>query len=223
METVPQKILKHPSVKRHAKRQRKLPEHLLLDRSLHHAAMLKLENNMKRGRPDITHFVLLELLGSPLNKHGSLQVFIHTRNDYVIKINPKARLPKNYNRFIGLIEQLFQQQKVPIEGKSLLVLEQKTLPQLLAEIEPDYVLGLSTHGNPKTIETTISGLSSKQNPVVIVGGFAHNHFSKTTEQLVDEMVCVDCEMLETWIIASRLIYEYERSISLPTKRLKRQR
>ena len=93
LETVPEKLWRHSSVKRDAKRQKKLPKQLLLDRSLHHAAMLKLKNKLKRGRPDITHFVLLEALGSPLNKQGSLQVFIHTCNDYVIRVNPKIRLP----------------------------------------------------------------------------------------------------------------------------------
>ncbi len=223
LETVPQKIWNHSSVKRHAKRQRKPPKHLLLDRSLHHAGMLKLKNNLKRGRPDITHFVLLEALGSPLNKEGRLQVLIHTCSDYVIRINPEARLPKNYNRFVGLIEQLFQQQKVPLEGKPLLSIEQKTLPQLVAEIKPDYVLSFSTQGEPKTIETAVFGLQKKQNPAVMVGGFAHGHFSETTLQLANETVCVDHEMLETWAITSRLIYEYERSLSIPNKRLNCQR
>jgi rRNA small subunit pseudouridine methyltransferase Nep1 len=223
LETIPQKIWNHPSVKRHAKHQKKLPKQLLLDRSLHHAAMLKLKDHLKRGRPDITHFVLLEALGSPLNKEGRLQVFIHTCNDYVIKVNPKTRLPKNYNRFVGLIEQLFQQQKVPLEGKPLLCLEQKSLPQLVSEIKPDYVLCFSKKGEPKSIENVVSTLQKNQNTSVIVGGFAHGHFSETTLQLVDETVCVDQEMLETWIITSRIIYEYERFLSLPTKRLNCQR
>lgn len=223
LETIPKKIWNHPSVKRHVNRQKKLPEQLLLDRSLHHAAMLKLENNLKRGRPDITHFVLLEALGSPLNKAGSLRVFIHTCKDYVITVNVEARLPKNYNRFVGLIEQLFQQQKVPVEGKPLLTLEQKTLSQLIREIKPDYILGFSKKGVPKTMENAVLELGPKQNPAVIVGGFAHDHFSKTTSHLLDETVCVDYEMLETWTITSRIIYEYERFLSLPTKRLNCQR
>jgi rRNA small subunit pseudouridine methyltransferase Nep1 len=223
LETVPQKIWNHPSVKHHAKRQKKHPKQLLLDRSLHHAAMLKLKNNLKRGRPDITHFVLLEALGSPLNREGKLQVFVHTTKDYVISVNPKARLPRNFNRFNGLIEQLFQQQKVPLDGKPLLSLEKKTLPQLVSEIKPDYVLGFSKKGKPKTFETAISGLHKKQKPAIIIGGFAHGHFSETTVQLFNEKVCVDREMLETWTITSRLIYECERSFGIPTKRLNCQR
>jgi rRNA small subunit pseudouridine methyltransferase Nep1 len=219
IETVPETLWSHPAVRRHSKRQRKPPKQLLLDRSLHHAAMRRLDDDLKRGRPDITHFALLEALGSPLNREGLLQTYVHTNKDYTITVNPSARLPRNYNRFIGLIEQLFQKQKVPIEGETLLRLEPKTLQQLLAEAKPDYILAFSREGKPKTIQDAVSGLKSKQKPAVIVGGFPHGHFSETTTKLADEIVCVDSEMLEAWTMISRAIYEYEQTLSLPLKRL----
>jgi len=219
IETVPETLWSHPAVRRHSKRQRKPPKQLLLDRSLHHAAMRRLDDDLKRGRPDITHFALLEALGSPLNREGLLQTYVHTNKDYTITVNPSARLPRNYNRFIGLIEQLFQQQKVPSDGETLLRLEPKTLQQLLAEAKPDYVLAFSREGKPKTIQDAVSVLDSKQRPAVIVGGFPHGHFSETTTKLADEVVCVDSEMLEAWTMTSRAIYEYEQTLSLPLKRL----
>jgi rRNA small subunit pseudouridine methyltransferase Nep1 len=190
-----------------------------MDRSLHHSAMRRLDDNLKRGRPDITHFALLEALGSPLNKERLLQTYVHTNKDYVITVNPSTRLPRNYSRFIGLMEQLFQQQKVPTTGETLLRLEHKTLQQLLAETKADYVLAFSREGKPRTIQDAVSGLEPKQRPAVIVGGFPHGHFSEATTKLADEVVCVDSEMLEAWTVASRAIYEYERAVSLPTKRL----
>ena len=220
LETIPMNLWSHPSVRRHSKRQRKPPKQLLLDRSLHHAAMKRLDNNLKRGRPDITHFALLEALGSPLNKEGLLQVYIHTNKDYLITVNPTARLPRNYSRFIGLMEQLFQQGKVPSDGKPLLSIEHKTLQQLLTKTKTDYILALSRKGKPKTIQDAVSILKPKKSPAVIVGGFPHGHFSTTTAKLFDEIVCVDSEMLETWTITSRVTYEYERILSIPTKRLK---
>jgi rRNA small subunit pseudouridine methyltransferase Nep1 len=219
LETVPKDLWSHPAVRRHAKRQGKPPAHLLLDRTLHHSAMRRLAENEKRGRPDITHFALLETLGSPLNKEGHLQTYIHTNNDYVITVNPNTRLPRNYNRFIGLMEQLYQLGKVPSEGETLLKLEHKTLQNLLTETGADYVIFFSREGSPKTLEDVISNLSAKQRPVVVVGGFPHGHFTKTTTQLADEIVCVDSQMLEAWTLTSRIIYEYERAISLPKKRI----
>ena len=219
LETVPKDLWSHPAVKRHSKRQTKPPKHLLLDRSLHHSAMRKLGENEKRGRPDITHFALLEALGSPLNKEGLLQVYVHTNQDYTITVNPKARLPRNYNRFIGLIEQLFQLGKVPSEGEALLKLENKTLQKLLNDAEADYVTVFSREGSPKTLQEAVSSLQAKRRPAVIIGGFPHGHFSKSTLQLADEVVSVDPEMLEAWTLTSRVIYEYERATSLPKKRI----
>jgi rRNA small subunit pseudouridine methyltransferase Nep1 len=219
LETVPKDLWSHPTVRRHSKRQRKPPEKLLLDRSLHHSAMRRLDDNEKRGRPDIIHFALLEALGSPLNKEGLLKVYVHTNKDYVLTVDPSTRLPRNYNRFIGLMEQLFQLGKVPSEGEALLKLEHKTLQQLLTETEADYILAFSRAGKQKTLQDAVSSLQSKRRPAVIVGGFPHGHFSETAVKLADEVVCVDSEMLEAWTVTSRVIYEYERSLLVPMRRL----
>ena len=182
--------------------------------------MKKLKESDKRGRPDIVHFALLEALGSPLNKERLLQVYVHTLNDYVIRVNPEARLPRNYNRFVGLLEQLFGLGRVPSRGEPLLKLERKGLPQLLDEIETDYVMAFSRNGSPNTLEKAVFKLLDKERPAVIIGGFPRGHFSETTIKLASEVVSIDPEMLETWTLTSRVVYEYERAISLHEKRLK---
>ncbi len=219
LETVPQSLWDHPTVRRHAKKRGKSARLILLDRSYHHGAMKKLDGALKRGRPDIVHFTLLEALGSPLNKTGGLQVYVHTVNDQVITVNSKARLPKNYNRFLGLMEQLFELGKVPPSGNSLLQFEHKTLSQLFHETNPTHVMAFSRTGIPSVLEEAVSRLSKSDRPAVIIGGFPQGHFSETTQKLMEEVICIDPEMLEAWTVASRIIYEYERSVSLPKKRL----
>jgi rRNA small subunit pseudouridine methyltransferase Nep1 len=219
IETVPQSLWEQPTVRRHAKKRGKPARFILLDRSYHHGSMKKLDGNLKRGRPDIVHFTLLEALGSPLNKTGELQVYVHTVNDQVITVNSKARLPKNYNRFLGLMEQLFEVGKVPPSGNVLLQLEHKTLLQLFNETEPTHVMGFSRTGIPSVLEEAVSRLSKSDRPAVIIGGFPKGHFSETTHKLMEEVICIDPEMLEAWTVASRIIYEYECSVSLPEKRL----
>ena len=221
LETIPKKLWEYPAVKRYSKKHRKPPQLIILDRSYHHAAMKTLSKSDKRGRPDIIHFVLLEALGSPLNKERLLQVYVHTLNNYVIKAEPETRLPRNYSRFIGLMEQLFEFGRAPPNGKALLELESKTLSQLLSEINPTRVVAFSTAGTPQTIEEVMSRLSNEEKPVVIIGGFPHGHFSAITLQLVDKLVRIDSEMLEACTVTSRVIYEYERAISLSMKRIKR--
>ncbi len=221
LETIPRQLWNHPAVQKYSKLRRKHPQFLLLDRSFHHSAMKTLKQNMKRGRPDIAHFALLEALGSPLNKESLLQTHVHTINNYVIAMNPQTRLPRNYSRFLGLMEQLFEAGRVPPKGTALLILEHRTLPQLIHELKPSYVLAFSRIGTRKTLEETILTLSSEKRPAVLVGGFPHGHFTKQTLKLADEVVCIDPEMLETWTVVARVIYEYERALSIPNRRLEK--
>ncbi len=220
LETVPQELWKHPAVERHAERRGKPPRSTILDRSYHHAAMKTLKGGEKRGRPDIVHFSLLEALGSPLNREGLLRIFIHTVDDYVITVAPETRLPRNYNRFIGLMEQLFESGRVPPKGRALLTLERKTLQELIDTIKPGYVIAFSRIGEPRTLEEALLRISNKGDLAAVIGGFPAGHFAEATIKLADEVVCIDPEMLEAWTVTSRLIYEYERSINLPEKRLK---
>ncbi len=74
-------------------------------------------------------------------------------------------------------------------------------------------------GQPQTLETCISSLSHEVKPAVLVGGFPQGHFSKTTLKLANKVVSIDPEMLETWTVVSRVIYEFERAFSLPKQRI----
>jgi rRNA small subunit pseudouridine methyltransferase Nep1 len=221
LETVPERLWTHRSVQRYAKLRQKPLQFILLDRSYHHAVMRRLEQSEKRGRPDIVHFALLEALGSPLNKEGLLQVYVHTNGDYVIKVDPATRLPRNYNRFVSLIEQLFEDKKLPPKSteKALLTIKRQTLSQLIRETKHSYVLAFSRIGKPCTLEEAVSRISGENDPVVIVGGFPHGHFSEATLRLANDVVSIDPEMLETWTVTSRIIYDFERTVSLPKKRL----
>jgi len=219
LETVPRNLWRHPVIERHSKRRGKPPKHLVLDKSYHHAAMKTLKDGEKLGRPDIVHFSLLEALGSPLNREGLLRVYVHTVSDYSISVDPEVRLPRNYDRFIGLIEQLFEFGQVPVEGTPLLILEERTLPHLVGSIKPTYVIAFSRKGKPSTLEDAVSRLKRQENLAAIIGGFPAGHFTDATTDLADEIICIDCEMLEAWTVASRLVYEYERAISLPKKRI----
>jgi len=220
LETIPKQLWNHPAVQKYAKQRHKHPRFIVLDRSYHHKAMKTLVHAEKRGRPDIVHFALLEALGSPLNKERLLTVYVHTINDYMITVNSEIRLPKNCNRFAGLIEQLFEVKRIPLETeRPLLTLKKQTLPQLIRAIRPSYVLALSRMGKPKTLEATASKLVSEKRPAVFVGGFPKGHVSGTTAKLADEIVCIDKETLETWTVVSRVVYEFERALFLPEKRL----
>lgn len=220
LEPIPKQLWKHPLIRRYAQKREKNPRFLLLDRSYHHAAMKTLPEAEKRGRPDIVHFSLLELLGSPLCKEGLLQVYVHTINDSAISVSKETRLPRNYNRFVGLIEQLLEAKQIPPKGSPLLTLAESTpFPQLMEKLEPDYIVTFSRKGIAETLEETVSKFAEKRNPVAVVGGFPHGTLSETITKLTTSVVAIDREMLEAWTVAARIVYEYERQIGLPLRRL----
>ncbi len=219
LEMVPKSIWDDPAIQRDVKRRGKSPSKILLDRSYHHSAMIKLKNSGKRGRPDIVHFTLLEALGSPLNKEGFLQTYVHTIDDHVIDVDPQARLPRNYNRFVGLMEQLFELGKIPPTGKPLMMIRKQSIAQLLTELKPTYTIAFTRLGKLMQLDEAVAKLVKEEKPIAIVGGFPRGHFAGELLKLVDETVCFDPEMLDTWTVTSRLINEYEKAIGLPAKRL----
>jgi len=219
LERVPKPLWSHPSVVKKARKEGKGPGSILLDRTYHHRAMLKLERRGKRGRPDIVHFSLLEALGTPLNKEGLLKTHVHTIDDHIINLDREVRLPRNYDRFVGLMEQLYELGELPPKGPALLRLGRGTFRELIKEIKPSHVIAFSRVGEPKTLQEVFSSLRTGGELMVAVGAFPRGHFSKTVLDIADEVVSIDVEGLEAWTVTSRIIYEYEKALGLPEKRL----
>ena len=212
LETVPLGIQHHPSVRRNAKRRGKKPTETLLDRSLHHAAMMGLPKGHKRGRLDIVHFCLLEALGTPLNREGNLRIWVHTIGDCAIEVAPEARLPRDCTRFKSLMEQLFLEGRVPPEGgKPLLSLSRMGLPALMERIGATRTVALTSHRRPTTLEKVCRRLAEEENPAVFIGAYPFGPMEEETLSLADESVSIYPEVLEAWVVTSRLIYEFERA------------
>jgi len=226
LQIVPPEIQSHTQIKRYAERREKKPDEVLLDRAFHHAAMQKLARKgyripvEKMGRPDIVHNVLLQIIETPLNWEGMLRVFVHTQDDYVISINPKVRLPKNYVRFVGLIEQLFAQKRVPEKGEPLMQLEKSTLQKLVRNTHPSNVLGFSILGKSTLMRNAAERTCKLENPLVFVGGFPRGHFGSGTRSLLNEICSVDHASLDAWVVASRFVYDFEWSIGITQNRIK---
>jgi rRNA small subunit pseudouridine methyltransferase Nep1 len=213
IELVPNEIEGHSSVRKCAERKKKHPHQLILDQSYHHSAILRLgKSGVGRGRPDIVHFSLLLALGSPLNSDNQLNCFVHTHDDYVITIEPRARLPRNTDRFTALIEQLYQDFVVPSSGPPLMKLRKESLKDLMSKVSPDAAVALTTLGSPKPMESIAAGLHEAKRPVLIVGGFPVGHFSDQTMKLATGRFRIDRRRLEAWTIVGRALYDYEKAI-----------
>jgi rRNA small subunit pseudouridine methyltransferase Nep1 len=204
----------------------KNPAEVLLDRSFHHTAMQRLARRQfplpveKMGRPDIVHNTLLQILETPLNWENQLRAFVHTQDDYVISINPKIRLPKNYIRFIGLIEQLFAEKQVPKSGDALMKIEKGTVQSLIARVRPSQVIGFSILGRPTLMRKVAEDVGKISDPLVFIGGFPRGHFSDETRGALNSMSKIDRESLDAWVVAGRFVYDYEWAIGVAPNRIK---
>jgi rRNA small subunit pseudouridine methyltransferase Nep1 len=215
IELVPNEITGHKAVLNSARRKKKDPSRLILDQSYHHSAILRLRGSgVGRGRPDIAHFSLLIALGSPLNAEHGLRCYVHTRDDQVITVDPRARLPRNTDRFASLLEQLFEESRIPTSGPPLMSLGRETLPKLLDEISSDTVIALTTRGSPKAMDEVVADLAKAQKPVALVGGFPVGHFSRQTTDESSAKYRIDRRRLDAWTVVGRAIYDYENVIGL---------
>ena len=201
LELVPEPIREHPAVVNYARKRGKRPDEVLLDSTYHHAALKKLADGERRGRPDIVHVCLLNALESIANKEGLLRVYVHTRNDEVIYIKPETRIPRNYNRFVGLMESLFKNRVVP-RDLGLLRMEEKSLAGLIDEINPDGVFVMHEKGALTKPADFGERLASLENPIVIVGGFPHGDFRKPIH---GEKISIYREPLMAWAVINEVL------------------
>ncbi len=206
LETIPSELWTHPSVVRDARRREKKAGNLLLDSTFHHSAIRKFfpgEEN-RRGRPDIVHYFLLNTLESYLNKKNLLRVYVHTRNDEVIFVNPETKIPKSYNRFVGLIESLFLNRYVPDKEKPLLWMKEMGLRDLVNSLNVEDVFLLTEKGKRLNIENFLS----IKDQVFIIGGFSSGDFQSKMD-FVKESISVCDESLLAWVVAYEIIVRYE--------------
>jgi len=221
LETIPGEILDDPRILAHSRRVGKDSRQTLLDKSYHYGAMDRLDHKEKRGRPDIVHLTLLEALGSPLNLEGLLRVYVHTLNDQVLTISPATRLPRNYNRFVGLMEQVFQMRRAPPEGEALIKLGRAQLRGLVKSVGSSYVVAFSRVGSLATAGEAAKILAAQRSPAVLVGGFPKGHFTAKTMEVANDCFCIDPSPLDAWVVVSRVLAAYEEVLGLPERRLGR--
>ncbi len=214
IESMPSNLINNEIIKRHAKKRGKQPSTIILDSSYHHKAMAKLLDSKKRGRPDILHFCLQNLIGSPLVRSnlGSIEIYVHTINNQIFKINPETRLPKHYSRFIGLMEQVFSKKVIRTNEKILIeMLENPSIEELIADIPKENRLIFSSKGSIiKLPEYFID--YAKKDLVLIIGAFPHGSFSEKILRTSNKILSIYPQSIEAWVVLNRVIFSREISM-----------
>ena len=210
LELVPYELEEHPSVVSHAKKLGKYPFDILLDNSWHFAAMKGIKNEIKRGRPDLVHFSILEATTIPLYYQNKLNLFVHTIDNKVIRFGKNVHIPKSYHRFQGVIEKLFQEKKIISKNELLLDMKKQTFSELIKEINPSNVIGFSTEGELSSYQKIASKIPD--NSCIVLGGFQKGHFSDSVQNEITNLYSVGNESFEAHVVTSRILYEYEKTI-----------
>ena len=210
LELVPSEMQRHNSVTASARRFNKKPSEILLDVSWHFAAMKGIKNEIKRGRPDLVHFSLLEACSIPLYFENNLNVFVHTIDDKVISVGQNVRLPKSYHRFTGLVEKLYATKEIKENSNTLLTLTDMSLGDLIRKIDPEQTIALSSKGVKSSYQKLAEEIDN--NTCLVIGGFSKGQFFDKNKEYFDKTIAVDKNPLEAHIIISRVLYECEKRI-----------
>lgn len=210
LEMIPESLQTHPSVVSHANKLSKKPSELLLDNSWHYGAMKGIKNELKRGRPDLVHFSILESTTIPLFSENKLKLYVHTIDDKVIYFGENVHIPKSYHRFSGLIERLYVDKTILFDNSPLLEIKEKSFSELVDEIKPSSVIGLSSKGKPSSFENL--ALDVSDDSCFVIGGFQKGHFSDSVQNKIDQLFSVGSYSFEAHVVIARLLYEYEKTI-----------
>ncbi len=182
LERVPISISSHESIARDAKRRGKSPRKIILDDSIHYPAISTLEDSKKKGRPDIAHFCLLSALDSPIS--ADMDVYVHTLEDKIIWINSETRLPRNFNRFKGLMESLLEKQVVMGGEKKLMEVLDIKLDKLLSSIQGSKIVMREKGEHYK--DYLRDRVESGENITLCIGSFPHGDYRKNTLDILEK-------------------------------------
>lgn len=208
LEIIPKNLRQHPAVKKNIKEHNYSSQ--LLDNALHHTAMSKLPNFRKRGRPDILHACLLNILGTPANKEGSIKLYVHTVHDRIFEFNPEIKIARNYNRFKGLMAKVLIDGEIKSNGTYLISELNHDLNKFILSFQETNLILCTSKGKilSNYSELFNNGLKSK-NSLVIIGGFQKGYFNNQFTNLNVNRISISQYSLDAWIVVSKIINLYE--------------
>jgi len=219
LEIIPKQIISHPQCQRSIELYNNSGR--ILDAAIHHTAMENLNNKDQRGRPDILQIGLLLLLNSPLANENLLDVYFSIQDGKHYKVSTSTRIPREGNRFKGLMFQLLNEGHIPQAKPYFIEKIADSHEEFLNLIKSEYPsinirpILFSTHGkNEKLFPYIDSVIKSPEIPLFIVGGFQKGQISAPYVEKAQEIIAIYNKGLESWTIISRLISSIEQAFEI---------
>jgi rRNA small subunit pseudouridine methyltransferase Nep1 len=151
---------------------------------------------------------VLSLLDSPLNKAECLDLYIHTTNNVLIKVNPKTRIPRTLSRFCGLMVQLLQDLKIFGHGlsKPLLQVIRNPITDHLPERCWKTVCSYNCENLMSPQLHAQELLKKEMNILYVIGAMAHG---KVALDWADEELKISSFPLSASVVCHRICSAYE--------------
>jgi len=182
-------------------------EYQLLNCDDHINFMKKKNRDYSEARPDITHQCLLTLLDSPLNKAGLLEVYVHTKKNVLIEVNPQTRIPRTFKRFSGLMVQLLHKLSIrAADGPQKLL---KVIKNPVTDHLPPGCRKIGTSSAAKTcvnLNDYVANLPANEPIVFVIGAFATG---KIEVDYVDEEISFSKFSLSASVACGKLCNAFE--------------
>lgn len=176
----------------------------LLNCDKHKSILLKNGRDPGEVRPDIAHQSLLMLMDSPLNRAGLLQVYIHTKKNVLIEVNPQTRIPRTFDRFCGLMVQLLHKLSVRAADGP-----QKLLKVIKNPVSDHFPVGCMKIGTSFSVPviSDVRELVPSSDPIVfVVGAFAHG---QVNVEYTEKMVSISNYPLSAALTCAKLTTAFE--------------
>lgn len=195
-------ILEHANLE--LTKDKKNPE--IINSDDHRNFIKKMNKSLEDYRPDVLHQCLLNLFESPLNKAGMLQVFIRTKENVLIEISPKTKIPRTIKRFCGLMGQLLQKYRIRAMNSSEVLL--KVIKNPITQYIPFGCPIISTNEKSKLIklEDYIDNLKSN-NVAFVVGAISRGDVNI---DYMTDTVSISSFPLTAGIVCSKICTAFEK-------------
>lgn len=194
LERVPEALQDDPRIRQRAAERDVEPSMMILDAAEDKDAIRGLPDAARRGRPDITHAFLLMTMDSPLHAAGMLRIFVHTRGDDVIHVQPGARCPPHHHTFIKHMEALYR--GASHVGPYRLERGVDAAKLLAAHSEGPRIL-LDEQGEAADLRT----FQRLVGPATLcIGGFPEGRLRKTPLALFERRLSLQQDQLAVWSV-----------------------
>ena len=198
VEPIPPELRAHPKLLARAKKRGRAVQHLVLDQAVDHEAMEQLTDGDRRGRPDILHMWMLLALDGLLSKRQRVRLFAHTRNDELIRIEPKTRIMRSQPKFYRLLEDLFRQGVVPLRSPLLRLETGRSLESVLKEEARGTKVLMDVGGELWRAPEFAAAAREASDVTLVTGGFPRGSFRQAKPEWFDRVVRVADEELTVW-------------------------